>query len=434
MKRQHLSIIVSLLWFATVCTMTQQCYARDMVKGVITDAIRERLTLSTGDKVTVSVGKNQGLIKGDIGRIVSSKTTGRLEIGRCAIEESYGSSGVCQIIESVREVGRGDIVLFDSVDYRDKALFMPIIDLLDSSVKAYPTHEKIKILIHEVFDAKNNMTEFSEKVRGELLYVASQKKRIITTDSRRFRDFSYYPNEYGISGSQVKSFLRKNDLDMVLTGTHMIGGSTIELSFQRICDQGDDRAVVFPLSIGILGGKNADKVVLPYVKKEKHPDSVCSVVYKPRRYVPLKEEKSGIIKAEAGGDPFKELNLKRVEFNIMSPVQFKVVVDGTPLYIAEDGVGQMTLGNGPHRIRASFKRGYYSGESLLYTSTREYSKDVLLELNKDQQVVLEITADPIADKGEPIAFTVYSKAERERHALKPIQRLDSEKLIEAFVD
>lgn len=434
MKRQHLALIFAFLWFAIATPMTQHCYARDMVRGEITDAIRERLALSTGDKVTISLGKNQGLIKGDIGKIVSYKTHGRLKVGRCVIEESGGNSSVCQIIETDREISRGDTVYFERVDYRDRALFNPIIDLLDSSVKTFPTHEKVRMLIHEVFDAKNNMTQFSEKVRGELLYIASQKKRIMPASSRDFSDFSYYPDEYRSSGAQLKSFLRKNDFDMILTGSHAINGRTIELSFQRVCQQDNDRIIVFPIPSGNDGGKNEDKIVLPYVKREKHPDTICSVVYKPRQYVPFKEEKSVIIKEEAGADPFKEMNLKRVEFNIISPVQFKVTVDDVALNITENGVGQVSLGNGPHRIRASFKRGYYSGESLLYTSTREYAKDVLLELNKDQDVVVEVSADPVSERGEHIAFKVYKKAERERHALKPIQRIESEKLIETFVD
>lgn len=434
MKRQHALLIFGFLWFAIAVLATQQCYARDMIKGEITDAIRERLALSAGDKVTISLGKNQGLIKGDIGKIVSHIASGRLEVGRCVIEESGSNSSVCQIIESEREVNRGDQVFFDRVDYRDNTLFMPVIDLLDSSVKAFPTHEKVRVLIHEVFDGKNNMTLFSEKVRDELLFIASQKKRIVPASSRQFPDFSYYPNEYSTFRAQLKNFLHKNDFDMVLTGTHSISGPTVELSFQRVCRQDNDRVVVFPVSNGITRGKDVDRIILPYVKRERHPDSICSVVYKPRQYVPLKDEKTAIIREEAGADPFKELTLKRVEFNIISPVQFTVTVDDVALNIGDNGAGQVSLANGPHRIRASFKRGYYSGESLLYTSAREHTRDVLLELNKDQDVVVEVAADPVSEKGEHISFRVYKKAERERHALKPIQRIESERLVETFVD
>jgi hypothetical protein len=432
MKKQPLIIIFCFLWFAAF-SLIQQCYARDVIKGQLTDAVRERIALSTGDKVTISVGKYQGLIKGDIGKIIS-KANDQIEIGRCVVEESQGSSSVCQIIESLREIGRGDTVLFDAVDYRDKAIFLAIIDLLDSSVKAYPTHEKVKILINEVFDANNNITQFSEKVRGELIYVASQKKRIVPMTVREMPDISYYPNEYGASAGYMKNLLKKNNLDMILTGSYIINGSTLELSFQRILKEGDDRVVVFPVSMGNDYAKHMDKIVQPYVKKERRPDSLCSVVFKPRQYMPLKEEKGDIVKDEAGGDPFRELNLKRVGFNIISPVEFKVSVDGAMLKIAENGVGQISLSNGPHRLRASFKRGYYSNESLLYTSTRESIRDALLELNKGQEVIVEVIADPLAEKGEALAFKVYRKAERERHALKPIQRFESEKLIETFVE
>ena len=79
MKRLHVGIIFGFLWFGVAITLPGQCLAREVVKGQIVEAIRERIALSMGDKVTVSVGKNQGLIKGDIGR------------GFCQDEPSSGS-------------------------------------------------------------------------------------------------------------------------------------------------------------------------------------------------------------------------------------------------------------------------------------------------------------------------------------------------------
>ncbi|HEX2966391.1 MAG TPA: hypothetical protein VHO84_11420 [Syntrophorhabdaceae bacterium] len=433
MKREHLLVIFCFLWVVAAATVIPPCYARDMIRGEITDAIRERVALSTGDNVTISLGKNHGLIKGDIGNIIS-RADNKLTTGRCVVLEGRNASSTCQIIESFREIGRGDIVIFEQVDYRDRALFLPIIDVLDSAVKLYHPHEKVQILVHEVFDASNNVTKFSEKVRGELTYIASQKKRIGVSTSRQFPDFSYYPNEYGASSPQVKNFLKNNGFDLVITGTHVTNGNGVELSFQRIGQGDNDRVIVFPVSTGLVSLGNPDKIVLPYVKREKRVDSACSLLYKPQQYVPLKEEKAGIIKEEAAANPFKELNLKRVEFNIISPVQFKVTIDGVALNIDENNIGQAILGNGSHRIHASFKRGYYSGESLLYTSIKEYSRDALLELNKGEELTVEVVADPMPDKTDALSFKVYRKAEREKHALRPIHRLESEKLIETYAE
>jgi hypothetical protein len=433
MKRPYIAIMFCFLWFGVTTNLVAPCYARDMVRGEITDAIRERVALSTGDKVTISVGRNQGLIKGDIGRIIS-RIDSKLEIGRCVIEESRSSSSSCQIVESLREIGRGDGVLFPGVDFRDKALTQAVVDFLDSSVKPFPTHEKVKILIHEIFDTRNNITQFSEKVRNELILIGSQKKRIVVTLARQLPDFSYYPNEYAASAPQLKNFLKNNGFDLVLTGSHVVNGNSVELTLQRIGQGDNDRAVVFPLLAGIINGAGEDKVVLPYVKREKHADSTCTFVYKTHQYIPLKEEKSAIIKEEAAANPFKELNLKRVEFNIISPVDLKVTVDGVALNLGENGATQISLGHGSHRIHASFKRGYYSGESLLYTSNREHSRDVVLELNKGQDLSIEVTADPVPDKGDHVVFKVYRKIEKERHALRPVQQMQSEKLIDTFVE
>ena len=150
--------------------------------------------------------------------------------------------------------------------------------------------------------------------------------------------------------------------------------------------------------------------------------------------MPLKEERAGIIKEEAAANPFKALNLKRVEFNIISPVQFKVTVDGSALNIDENNVAKVNLGTGSHKVRASFRRGYYSGESLLYTSSNEYTHDAILDLSKGEEIVVEMAADPMPDKGDHLSFKVYRKVERERHALRPIHRLESEKLVETFVE
>ena len=85
-----------------------------------------------------------------------------------------------------------------------------------------------------------------------------------------------------------------------------------------------------------------------------------------------------------------------------------------------------------NRVTASFRRGYYRNETLVYTSTREETKEVIIYVRNGGNLNMDIVADP-AVGGKP-AFSVYRKSDKERMVLKSVPQFSDERGIELYRD
>ena len=139
------------------------------------------------------------------------------------------------------------------------------------------------------------------------------------------------------------------------------------------------------------------------------------------------------LKEEAGENPFVAANLKKVDFNILSPVDVMVQVDGQTVDLKNKSQQYLRLKQGPHRVTAAFRRGYFSNESLLYTSQQMFSKEIMMDLSHSKTIGIEITANPMQGNS-PISFNVYAPVERERQVLRPIYRVESDRVVETYRD
>ena len=70
---------------------------------------------------------------------------------------------------------------------------------------------------------------------------------------------------------------------------------------------------------------------------------------------------------------------------------------------------------------------------LLYTSGQTITKEAMFDVTKNKTIVVEVMANPLPDK-TPLLFNVYASVDRERQLLRPITRVESEKVIETFKD
>ncbi len=424
---------ISLVMAALVLSAVTLCYGQEPVIGEITSTMQERLHVGVGDSVMTTLAHKDGIIKGDLLKVTDGKDSAlKGDIGRCAVLRVYGSSSLCKIIRAKLEVGRGDKVEANRLIYEDAAVFEQLLLLLNSIVEPYEPHKEISVYIHQIFDHKNDLTKFSQQVRKEMVSLFSQKPRIRLVAGDGESIFAFYPHEYGDRIRAVKEFMRKDGVDVVLYGVHKQRGDKTELSVFVIDKNYGDRVVTLELDSKDYMAAIA-AVAAPYRPVVRKENILCNVSYQPRRYVLRKDEIKDIIDYESGGDPFIQYTLGRTDFNILSPVGFQLRVDDDVITFDGKTGYAITLPRGSHRVVASFRRGYFFNESLMFSSVKEVKREFGIILDRDGDVELDLQVDPLYGK-ENITLKVLRRVERERRIMRPILRSDAEKPIETFKD
>jgi hypothetical protein len=434
MKRTYLFIACCFVLFQGAALAERDGYLR----GEIVSSFADRIDLSLGDKVIVSLGKAQGATKGDIAKIAKPNAEDPLTniVGRCAVIETEEASAVCEIIQSRVEMHRGDSVFLKATTpYADPALYPLALKSLYSAVNAYEPNKKLSVYVYNIFDDKNQVTGLSDRIRREIVEVMRQKSRIKLADRSATME-AFYPTEDMQWVADVRQFMKKADVDVLITGVYSLTpeGHTI-ITIYKVDLRDDDRRISFSVPPQQTYAQLASEVHIPYQKIARKEEVLCSFILKPLSYVPLKDEKTALIKFEADGNPFTEYNIKRDDFNIISPVEVRVEVDGEAFSLSLAKPQQLvTLTKGvQHRVSTSFRRGYYFNENLLYKSRKLLSKEVLLDVSKSSNVLVNLSIDPLPDK-QPITIQVFDRVGKERQLLRPIRRLEADATLETFKD
>ncbi|HOC45392.1 MAG TPA: hypothetical protein PKM26_02200, partial [Syntrophorhabdaceae bacterium] len=180
------------------------------VTGQIIDSLEGKFKMLIGDKAFTNLGSRMGVIKGDILTIYSAADKAKSDpIGRCAVVQVNDTGSICEIIEMSREIGK-DAVALKKVAYDDALLYPSLFTLLSKVVEPYPPEKKIKVYIYQIFDENHNVTEFSQKVRKEMVRVFFQKKRIVSAGRLISPALSaYLPGEYDEYNKTIEDYLRK---------------------------------------------------------------------------------------------------------------------------------------------------------------------------------------------------------------------------------
>ncbi len=178
----------------------------------------------------------------------------------------------------------------------------------------------------------------------------------------------------------------------------------------------------------------AAEVRVPYQEIARKEQVFCYFVLKPFSYAPAKDEKAALVKFEADGNPFIEYSMKRDDFNILSPVDIVVKVDGETFRLSSEKPQQLvTLTKGTHRVSTSFRRGYYFNENLLYKSKNLLTKEALLDVSKSTSILVDLSVSPVPDK-QPVTIQVFDRVGKERQLIRPIRRLQDDTTVETFKD
>jgi hypothetical protein len=432
MKRTYLFIACCLLLFQGAALAEGEGY----LQGEIIASFADRLDLSLGDKVIINLGNGQGVTKGDVAKIARHDAPDPLinSIGQCAVVEVNEGAAVCEIIKSKMEMHRGDLVFLKAVNADADAAFFPLaLKTLQSVVNPYDPSKKLSVYVYNIFNEKSEVTALSDRIRREITDVMGQKNRISLVDSATTME-AFYPTDDMQWVGDVRRSMKKANVDVLITGAYRIETDRLVIAIYKIDSSGDDRRMSFSVPGQEAYVQLASQVRAPYQEIAKKEQVFCYFVLKLNSYVPAKDEKVALMKFEADGNPFIEYNMKRDDFNIISPVDVAVKVDGEVFTLSSRKPQQLvTLTKGTHRISTSFRRGYYFNENLLYRSKNLLTKEALLDVSKSGSILVDLSVNPLPDK-QPISIQVFDRVGKERQSIRPIRRLQDDTIVETFKD
>jgi len=423
-------IIQSLVFYA---------FAAQTVTGEIVTAIilQERIHLTVGDKAITNLGSKDGIVKGDILLVTSRQDVLKEKpIGQCAVTSVDSKTSICEIITANMEIPRGSTVSLPVVYYTMDKLFPAVFKVLTKSVDPFPSYEKVKISIYDFFDNNNNITKFSDRIKQETKDVFIQKKRVQLVEPKTVKkDFFLYPedikNSYGLRAEVMETL----GVDVFITGSYSIMNDVMTVVFFKFDKNFNDEKITFQMPLNSSEIASANEITAPFKPLPKKEYIACTVALKEQQYVPQKEEKRDIIGHEAGNDVFKINDLRRTNFNIISPVEILFKVNDQNVNFSGKNEAPVLLTKGTHKLSASFKRGYFfnTRDPRLYVSDKLIEKEVILSIEKDASLYIDVSLNP-AFNGDNVDFKIFDVSVKKTQLLKTIIKTEASKTIEFFKD
>ncbi|MCX5809621.1 MAG: hypothetical protein NTX36_09675 [Proteobacteria bacterium] len=392
----HLFLIVFCLIFAT------ESFSKEMVKGTIIATPQNVLSVGVGEKVITNLGKNDGVIPGDILKVVESDDSILIgHIGKCAVITTYDSTSVCEVIKLSAEAGKGDYVYINKLEYT----------------------------VHNIYDEKYNITGLSEKIRSEIINIFSQKNRIIV-NPYDLSGYITYPDKYfyidtGRSRKEtigiVKEVMKRTDTDVVIMGIYNTNGANINVTLYAVDKNWLDKQMNSTLDAKGFSNIMND-IVVPYKPIKEKEYVLYNITYIAKAYFPSRDEKRDIIKSESGKDlNFRyKVSEKKIDFNRIGVENFTLKIDGEPIIVVPGKVNSKIFEKGMKRIWLSFQPGFFMNEEPSYTSqTKTIEKEIILDLTREDNLNIELILDPTYGN-EKANIRVFRKMSDEPFVARPI--------------
>jgi hypothetical protein len=408
-----------------------ECSGEDVLKGKIVETTQNKLSITLGERAITSLGKNDGVIKGDIYKISEEKDPDlKGPIGRCAVLDVKEDQSTCEIIKMSKEIRKGNVVSTKKLDFSDSRLYSIIFDSLNKFLQPYEPYKNINVYIYNFFDEKNNITKLSELIKREMKNILSQKNRINLVSDEVGKGFLIYPEEY-MNTKFIEDYMKRDNINVLIAGSYKVNNENIELTIILVDKDYDDYQLHFNLKLNDYS-KLVYEITAPYTPFDRQ-DIVCNFFYKPFIYTPQRDDKKFFVLQESDKNPFTQYTLGRIDFNIISPVDFKIKIGNNIINFNEKNDYKLTLPKGSHKLSASFKRGFFYNDGLMYTSTKEIKKDILLNIENGGEINIDLNVTPLYDK-DNIEFKIYKKTEKENFILKPIYKKETINQIETYKD
>lgn len=425
---------ISLALAVALLTIPVISHAASPLIGVIQPASSERITVSTGDKVSVNLGTKHGLVNGDITPVVLDPASRSQEnvIGTCVVTKTGYATSICEIITAKREIEKGNYVVFDPIRFNDGNYYSLVMNTLAALLEPYETHIRLNVCVFGIYNADNAVTGLSEEITKEFVTIFSQKNRLQLVNKDALRDLVIYPNLSADLLAFTRNEMKRSNVDVLILGSYAIVDGRVGLTIRKIDKKGADKDLSFSFPIQSKYADLDSRVILTPQEMTKSRTIPCNVVLRTTPKLLAREEKTQLINSEAAGDPVVLQALKELDFNIVSPVEIKAVVDEQSITPTKEG-NVLMLSTGIHGVAVSFKRGYFFNETLLYTSEQEIGKQALLDLSKEKGLVIELGINA-ALLQDPVTLRVYHSTQKQRQVLKPIYGVESDKTVETFKD
>lgn len=404
----------------------------ETIKCPIIGTSNDKLYVATGENIILDANKTQGIILGDILSIIKKDDTLSMigEIGKCAIIKIDDTSGICNIIESKAEIGKGDFAVVKIPEYKNPQLYPLIYKLNEEIVEPFENHKRVKVYVHNIYDDKSNITALSELLKDEIINVFYQKKRLIV-DIESLNKYLNYPDHYFYIGTtkskketvnKIRNIMQDVQIDIVVMGTYKIEDKNIKLELYLINKiSGLEKKMDFLLDLN--GFSNiAKQIVVPYKLIKEKEFVNYSIVYKQKDYFPSKYEQYEIIKAESN----KELSFKynfmdgKLKFNRISPGDITIKINTTTLNDIQKGdIYEKMFEKGMKRLLVSFVPTLYDNDNEIFELKRVIKKEVILDLKDEESIFLDIMLDATYEK-EHIDLKITKNIYDEKFVIKPI--------------
>lgn len=425
-------LVVAFVFISSGWAMSAQWVTGDITSAII---LQERIHLTVGDKAVTNLGAKDGVIKGDILIVTTSQDVRKEKpIGQCAVTSVDAKSSICEMIAASMEIARGSKVSLPAVYYSMEKFYPAILGMLSKAVEPFPPHERVNIAVYDIFDADNNVTQFSDRLRQEMRDIFSEKKRVRVIDPRTVKkDFIVYPEDIKASYGLRSEVMETLGVDVFFIGSYTVSGETGFFTFYKFDKNFKDEKISFQVPLGAGELASAGSVARAYKPVPKKEFIPCSVAYTENHYTPQKDEKRDIVNHEAGRDVYKAYELRRTNFNIVSPIEFVFKLDGQPVNFSGKRETPVLLTKGTHTLYASFRRGYFfnTREPKLYVSDRPVEKEAILSIDRDAAIYIDVVLNP-SFEGDNIEFKIYDVTEKKSQLIRPIIRTEASKSIEFF--
>lgn len=407
----------------------------DKVNSVLAPFSSERITILTGEKGIVALGLKDGVIKGDVGLVATDPEQALKDtfVGRCAVVKAGPASSVCEVITLKREVEGGDFIFFDRVVYSDPDIYSAAIATLSDLVEPYEPYKQLNVMVYGIFDERNQVTGLSKALKDEFVRIFSQKKRIHVMGDGEFKDLVFYPGASRDVIEFARTKMKKADIDVLVFGNYRSNGEAISLTMTQVRSEGAARTSQFSLPQAKYAEALA-QVVLPAREETQVQTYPCFIFIKggTARFDKA-NEKAAMIKREAEGNAFTESMLKKSDFNIISPVDIKIRIDGALVLQGLADKLTVPISAGRHQVVVSFRRGYFFDESPVFTSQKEVVKEIGLDLRQARNLSMSIDLNPLFEKNN-IGVRVVENAGKRKQTIEPIPRVEWDRTVEVFKD
>ncbi|HOV91446.1 MAG TPA: hypothetical protein PKW07_12170 [Syntrophorhabdaceae bacterium] len=404
----------------------------DVVKTTIIGTTDDKLYVATGENIVINAGKNYGITKGDILSIYKKDEKPAMvnEISRCVIIKTEENISICNIIKSRIEAGKGDYVFLKRLEYADSQLYPMIYTTLNELLAPYEDYREIRIYVHDIYDEKNNVTEFSRLIKEEILNIFKQKKRLLV-DTVTLKEYMNFQDHYFYSDIDrskqeniyaLKKKMEQFNIDAIITGYYKVKNDDIMVKLFLVDKNQEDKSIKIFTNQKDYSNKIAE-IIKPYKPFKEKEFVDYKFILNIKDYLPDRDEQREIIRLESDKEMsfrFKFAETKN-KFNRISPSDINIKINDVMISDIQRGdVYEKLFEKGRKRVLVSFIPTLYDNELEVISLKKEIKKEILLDLNDEKDIFIEVLLD--ATYGKELAeIKVFKKKIDEKIKVKPVE-------------